>query len=354
MTAITGSGIAASGEVKLDGWKLFAPIPDRVGFGGMFAGVLGGRLVAGGGSQFPEKPLWLKGEKKFSDRIFTLASPDAKWSESATHLPVPVGGAVSVASADAIYIVGGGNATECFRSGWEMRAQGEGFAFTALPELPVASCYGAAAIMAGRLYVVGGVDTPTSKTPNVTAWSLALSPAERKSGWRREPDLPGPGVFATAAASEGNNLYLLGGIGFDAAGKPIPAKAVYRLVAGGKNWEKLADLPEPRVGISSPCPLLGGKGFFLVGGYAEVFPGAPREHPGFSVQTYYFDPATQRYANGPVLPHAPVPDRDSPSDIGPAPMIGAPCVVWRDHVVFVGGEVRSSVRTPTVIAWPLR
>ncbi len=90
-----------------------------------------------------------------------------------------------------------------------------------------------------------------------------------------------------------------------------------------------------------------------MGGYAEVFPGAPREHPGFSAQTLFFDLGTQRWEKGPLLPATPVPDRDSPGDPGPAPMIGAPCVVWNDCVVVVGGEVRSSVRTPAVLAWPL-
>lgn len=359
MMAFIGSAAAAdsavaSGDAKLNGWKLLAPLPDRVGFGGMVGGELGGRLVAAGGSQFPEKPLWLKGEKVFSDRIFTLAAPDGKWSESGTRLPEPVGGAASVATADAIYFAGGANATGCLRHAWEMRAQGDGFTFTALPDLPRASSYGAAAIVNGRLYVVGGLDAPASKTPNVETFSLELAGARGKTAaWRREPDLPGPGVFVLAAGSEGKSLYVFGGIGFDATGRAIPAKAVYRLTAGAKNWEKLADLPEPRVGISSPCPIVDGK-FFLIGGYAEVFPGAPREHPGFSAQTFRFDPATQRYENGPRLPHASVIDRDAPGDAGPAPMIGAPCVVWCDRVVLISGEVRSSVRTPAVLAWPLK
>src|SRR5581483_5403820 len=123
---------------------------------------------------------------------------------------------------------------------------------------------------------------------------------------------------------------------------------------GAEKWEQLADLPEPRVGIASPCPLATEHEFFLIGGYAEVFPGAPREHPGFSAQTYFYDFARQACRNGPVLPHAPVPDRDAPGDVGPAPMIGAPCVVWHGEAIVIGGEVRSSVRTPTVLAWPLR
>lgn len=359
MAALIPSTVASaanrSGEVvSLHGWKLLAPLPDRVGFGGMMAGVLDGRLVAAGGSQFPEKPLWLKGEKRFSDRIFTLSAIDGKWTEQTTRLPAPVGSAASAATSDVIYFAGGLDANGCLRGAWQMRARGDGFVFTALPDLPRPVGYGAAAIVGERFYVIGGLDSPASKSPLVEVWSLDVGASRAQATWRREPDLPAPGLFVSAAASDGKRLYVFGGIGFDAAGKPVPAKSAFRLNATERKWERLADMPKPRVGVSTPCPLVPGNKLFLIGGYAEVFPGAPREHPGFSAQTLYYDLTSQQWQNGPRLPVAPVVDRDAPGDAGPAPMIGAPCVVWLDHVVVVSGEVRSSVRTPAVLAWPLR
>jgi hypothetical protein len=350
MTSTTSSSPDAT---PLLGWKLIDPLPDRVGFGGMIAGVLGGRLVAGGGSQFPEKPLWLKGEKAFSDRIFTLAKPDAKWVEHATRLPAPIGSPASATTAEALYFAGGLNASGCLRGAWKMRAIGDGFEFTALPDLPRPIGYGAAAIAERRMYVVGGLDSPVSKSPSRQVWSLDLTSTATAAAWRNEPDLPGEGVFVAAAGSDGRDLFVFGGIGYDAAGKPVPAKAAWRLDSATHAWERLPDLPEARVGISTPCPVVPGNKLFLIGGYADVFPGAPREHPGFSAQTLYFDLSSQRWEDGPVLPRAPVADRDLPGDVGPAPMIGAPCVVWHDLAVVVGGEVRSSVRTPAVLAWSL-
>lgn len=358
MAALSASALPATGGspagVALNGWKLLAPIPDRVGFNGMIAGVLGSRLVAAGGSHFPEKPNWLKGEKAFGDRIFTLAAPDATWTTHAMRLPAPVGNAACAATDNAIYFAGGLDTTGCLRGAWEMRAKGDGFSFTALPDLPQPIGYATAAVVGGRLYLVGGLDTPASKAPTSDVWSLELGAPRTRATWRREPALPGPGVFVAAAATDGKSLFVFGGIGFDASGKPIPAKSAYRFDPARSEWQRLADLPEPRVGISSPCPLVPGNKFFLIGGYAEVFPGATREHPGFSAQTLFHDSATGRYENGPMLPRAPVADRDSPTDAGPAPMIGAPCVVWRDLVVVIGGETRASVRTPAVLAWPLR
>jgi N-acetylneuraminate epimerase len=354
-SGVTNPGCAAvPPAAEMHGWQLLDPIPDQVGYGGMCAGVLNDRLVAAGGSQFRDRPLWLKGEKVFSDRIFTLAAMDGKWVESKTRLPEPVASAAAAATREVIYLAGGVSATACSQHVWAMRAKREGFDFSALPDLPQPVGYGAAAIVGQRLYVVGGLDAPSSKEPSRAVWSLAVDGAAARATWRREPDLPGEGVFVAAAASDGRSLYVFGGIGFDGTGKPVPSARAYALQAEPAGWTRLPDLPGPRVGISSPCPLVPGDKFMLVGGYDEVFPGAPREHPGFSAQTLYFDVAARHWANGPLLPRAPVPDRDAPGDAGPAPMIGAPCVVWHDHVVIPGGEVRSSVRTTAVLAWPLR
>ena len=347
----------SSPTVPMNGWKLFAPLPDPVGYAGMFGGVLNGRLLTGGGSQFRDKPNWLQGEKVFSDRIFVLATPDGKWSEHRTRLPRKSGHFASATTEGAIYLAGGIDSAGCQKHVLKIEARGDDLTFTRLPDLPQPLGYGAGMIVGRRFYVVGGLHEPTSKQPGVELLSLDLdAPGADDAGnaWRREPDHPGPGFFVAATASDGENLYVFGGIGFNAEGKPTPAKAAYRFSPTRRAWERLPDLPEPRVGAATPCPLVGGGKFFVIGGYAEVFPGAPRDYPGFRAQTLHYDPASQRWENGPVMPQAPVPNRDSPGDPGPVPVIGAPSVVWKDHVVVISGEARASVRTPAVIAWPLR
>jgi hypothetical protein len=352
MTAILGSAAApdASRPLSLHGWKLLAPLPDPVGFGGMFAGVLNGRLVAGGGSQFPTKPVWLQGEKIFSDRIFVLADVAGQWTEQATKLPFKAGHYASAYTADAIYVAGGLDAGGCTRQAWEIRAKGEGFAFKQLPDLPQTLGYGAAAVVAGRLYVVGGQNVLTVRVASAEVWSLDL---QDKSAWRREPDLPDAGVFLAAAAGQGHHLYVFGGVNLDAAGKAIQSARAYRLDLTAGKWERLPDLPEPRVAAATPAVPVGEQQFFLIGGYARSFPGAPREHPGFDAGTFVYDLAEAHWLAGPSLPKAPVADRDAPGDQGPAPMVAAPGVLWRNHAVVISGEVRASTRSPAVLAWPL-
>src|SRR5688572_26610472 len=126
MDALTGS--AATREASSHRWKLLAPLPDRVGFAGMFGGVLNDRLVAGGGSQFPEKPLWLKGERAFSDRIVTLSSLDGKWVEHSARLPIQMANFACATPRDASYVVGRRSARGCLRQGWEIPADERAFA----------------------------------------------------------------------------------------------------------------------------------------------------------------------------------------------------------------------------------
>lgn len=316
----------------------------------MFAGVLNGRLVAGGGSQFRDKPLWLEGTKVFSDRIFVLPDPTGTWTAHEIRLPFKAGHFAAAPANEAIYVAGGLDQTGCISQAWEIRAQGDGFACHRLPDLPKTVAYAVAVIAGGRLYVLGGQDVLTVRVASAEVWSLDL---EEKTAWRREPDLPGPGVFLAAAAAQADAVYLFGGVQFDAAGKAVQSAQVLRLDLAEKKWARLADLPVARVATATPCPLIEGGRAFLIGGYDQSFPGAPRDHPGFPSRTLVYDLARQSSMDGPPLPKKEVTDRDRPGDLGPAPMVAAPAVVWRKLVVVISGEVRASVRSPAVVAWPL-
>jgi N-acetylneuraminic acid mutarotase len=160
--------------------------------------------------------------------------------------------------------------------------------------------------------------------------------------------LPGEGVFVATAAATTNALFVFGGMTYDATGKPQPSRAAWRLQAG--RWERLADLPAARVGANGPSPILRGDRILIIGGYAEVFGGAQREHPGFPAETLLYDVSANRWSFGPSLPVSPVGDRDASSDPGPLPMIGAPVAIWNDLVVVVSGEVRIATRSPAVVA----
>ncbi|HND60702.1 MAG TPA: kelch repeat-containing protein [Opitutaceae bacterium] len=340
---------ATSAVAGPSGWRVLAPLPDPIGFSGMFAGVLGGRLVAGGGSQW-DRPVWRKGFRRVSDRIFVLAGPTERWVAAADRLPEPRGHAATAASATAIFLAGGLGEHGTLMSALALSADGDRMVTRRLPDLPAPRVYAAGAVVAGRFWVVGGLDEPTGLKASREVWSLAVEPDG--TAWRREADLPDAGLFVPATATDGRSLLVFGGMATDANGMRPSARA-YRLDLASRRWERLPDLPEPRVGASNPCPAAPDGSLLLIGGYAEIARGPGREHPGFPAGTLAFDPPTGTWRRGPDLPVTPVPDRDAAGDPGPSPMMGAPAVVWRDLATVVSGEVRVSTRSPAVVAWPL-
>lgn len=334
-------------------WTNFTPLPDPIGFGGMFAGVLHDRLIAGGGSQW-NKPVWIPGAKKsYTDSLWALSSPTGEWEKLPVKLPTPRGHFSSATVPGAIFMAGGIDDSGCLRSVLALVETPDGLAWKTLPDLPVPVVYGCAAIVNGRLYVIGGLDDAASKNPGAAVWSLAVTDLAQPGEWQREPDLPGSGVFVASATNAGNQLYVFGGMTVDGAGNFEPSVRAYHFDPSARSWERIADLPDPRVGLVTPCPVLPDGRILIAGGYSTMFPGVQREHPGFNGSTYFYDPVENTYVRGPDVPHAPVPDRDSAGDPGPAPMIGAPGVVWRNQAVAIGGEVRIATRSPQVLALPL-
>src|ERR1019366_8152331 len=256
---MTNSGATHASEsapVVTNEWKMLAPLPDPVGYAGMFAGVLQGRLVAGGGSQW-DKPAWVNGTKRYSDRMFALATSAGNWVELPVKVPYKGGYFASAATGEAIYVAGGIDPAGCQRSVFKLHVQGDGLVLEHLPALPHPVGYGAAAVAAGRLYVVGGMNLPDAKAARAETWSLALTGSSKGEGWRREAGRPGTGVFVACAAAEAGQVYVFGGMEFTAAGKYASSAHAYRLNTATGKWEQLPDLPEPRVGASNPGRAIG-------------------------------------------------------------------------------------------------
>ncbi len=338
---------------RFPGPTSFSPLPDPVGFAGNFAAELGGQLVTGGGSQFPDKPLWLGGQKLFTDRIFALPEPLGLWKELSTRLPRAMAHFAHAADDSTAYVAGGTDESELLKGVYAVQSSGSDVTISALPDLPRPLMAGTAAVANGRLFVVGGRHDLAVKIVSPECWSISLDAATGEDAWRREPDLPGTGVFLGAMASCGGDLFHFGGVTFDGSGKSIQLRTAYRLRSGESYWEELPDLPEARVGAVTPCPVLAGNRILILGGYAAAFPGEPREHPGFSRQSFIYDIDAEEWGLGPLCPREPPKDRDATGDRGPAPVVAAPGTIWRNHFVTVGGEVRASTRTNSVLAYPL-
>ena len=88
-------------------WERLPSLPDREGFGGMFAGVSGNALIVAGGTNFPRGFPWEGGIKAWYDTIFVLNEPEGTWRTADETLPRPLGYGVSITWKDSVICVGG-------------------------------------------------------------------------------------------------------------------------------------------------------------------------------------------------------------------------------------------------------
>src|SRR5262245_7584845 len=102
--------LLAGSDARAGEWERLAPLPDKEGFAGSFAGVSNGTLLVAGGANFPDKKPWEGGTKRWTDTVFVLEKPDGQW-KVAGKLPRPLGYGVAVTHGASIVCAGGSDAT---------------------------------------------------------------------------------------------------------------------------------------------------------------------------------------------------------------------------------------------------
>lgn len=318
-----------------DAWKPLPSLPDAEGFAGSFAGVSGGALLVGGGTNFPDKRPWEGGTKVWYDTLYALTQPEGPWRKVG-HLPKPNGYGVSLTTREGLVCIGGGDLTTHFRDVFRLRYVAGKISFDTLPSLPRGCAFMAGVEMNDVLYVAGGIETPTDTEALNTLWALDLKHLDQ--GWRELPPCPGPGrILATMAAHEGV-LYLISGAGLkaDAEGKPariwLADAWSYQPEVG---WKKLPDVPRVSVAAPSPAPVIGGQILVLGGDDGANVNFEPKDkHPGFPRDVLAYSPASGQWTRSETsLPFS---------------LVTSTTVSWRGHVVIPGGEARPGKRSPEV------
>lgn len=315
-------------------WKQLPDIPDPKGLAGCIAGVSHGTLLVAGGSNFPVKPPWEGGAKKWYRRIYKLQSMSGQW-EVAGNLPHNVAYGVSVSWKNKFIWAGGSDENQHYRDCYSVELIKGRMALKNLPLLPVPVANGCGAVVGHTLYVVGGQQSPTSLALN-TIFSLNLYHPER--GWQTIRDFPGEGrILATAADFDGK-LWVVGGAGLY---KDMAGNLQRTYLRDGysydphEGWKRIADLPYTEVAAPSPAPT-DLTGFLVLGGDDGTGVGTPMEkRHGFLTEILRFDAPTNRWVKAGQVP---------------AGRVTAPTALWRNHWVIINGEMRPGVRSPEVWA----
>lgn len=317
-------------------WRQLPPLPDARGFASPFAGVSHDALVVAGGANFPDKPLWEGGAKKWHDTIFVLRDENGGW-QSAGRLEEPRAYGVSVTTEQGLFCAGGSDekrhSDEVFLLKWEdgriVREE--------LPPLPRPAAMAAGAVMGNRVYVAGGLESPESVEASTAFWAFDLD--QPSDGWKSLPSWPGPGRFQAVAAGCEEEFYLFSGIHKVKSAKGIETaylRDAYRYTEAA-GWEKLPDLPVPAAAAASPAPVDQGR-IYLIGGVDGSGNGrTPRDffHVPQRVQCY------SRSENS-----------WGPAGNAPVGRVCVPTAPWRNSWILVSGERSPGVRSPEV--WSVR
>ena len=313
-------------------WKPLAPLPDAEGYAGSYAGVHEGVLLVAGGANFPEKPLWEGGPKRWTARVFALDREDGEWREAAP-LPKPLGYGAAVNLPQGVMLIGGSNAEEGVVSDcYLLSCEGKEVVCKELSPLPAPLTGHAAVTMCGRVYVVGGSQAVGEQDAQREMWIYDPESDE----WYAGAPMPARGRFLHQMAAVGDTLYVMGGIGLKPGedGRQVRDMLTDTLSYSSRlGWRLLRDMPRYCAAAPTPAPVLGGKIYLLGGDDATVIGYTPQTHPGFHSASLCYTPAENAWAEaGPVA----------------AARAVLPCTMWGDAAIIVNGEQRPGKRSNEV------
>jgi N-acetylneuraminic acid mutarotase len=200
--------------------------------------------------------------------------------------------------------------------------------------LPKACANFCGAKLGHRIFVAGGLESPTATNTMRTFW--ALDPSAENPQWTELEPWPGPERMLAVAGVLNGEFFLVSGarLKLDPNGKVIREylKDAYAY-SPERGWRRIADVP--RAVVAAPTPAISAQQLLIVSGDdgANVnLPPSPA-HPGFSHDVLGYNVAKDCWS---IVEQAP---------FGRAT---APAVEWNGHAVVVMGEVRPRERTPEV------
>jgi N-acetylneuraminic acid mutarotase len=229
-------------------WRLSAPMPEaRAGYA---AGVVEGQLLVAGGTY------WLGDPGAWMGKVFcaTTQAFDPV-SETWTRLPdapVKFGYAAGAATEDRLYVLGGVQDGRPSGRVLVLEKHARVFHWREGPPLPEARVFAEAAVVQGKIFVVGGSrefetmdDTGlccASLTATTTVWSL--DPGDPAATWERHAPFPGHRRWSHRLAAVGRYLYQFGGRFLARKDQPVQYfNEVWRYDTRSDEWAKVAEMP---------------------------------------------------------------------------------------------------------------
>lgn len=325
----------AAQQFKIERWDA---LPDSTGFAGSFAGLVNDRLLVAGGSNFPDGGApWLGSKKVWYSQVFLLEKKTAGWKKIG-HLPRPLGYGVSVSLPEGLLCIGGSNAAGHRAEVLLLQVKNGMLKTDTLQPLPQPLANTCGAKVGNKVYVAGGIGSPDAGVTSAAFYELDLSNGLTHAKWKTLPSWPGPSRMLAVAAAVGDCFYMFSGARL-INGQRVYLRDAYRY-SERTGWASIADLPCPVVAAASPL-MHDRQNLYLLGGDDGSNAGKDlrKAHPGFSQKMQAYDYRKNTWS---VLP-------DIKAKMPFIP-VTTTAVLWRDHWVIPGGEIKPGIRTPEVLA----
>jgi len=262
-------------------WEALPPLPEPCG--GFLCGTHDSKLIIVGGTNWSDGTKnWLKSVRAYD--------PAAKLWIKMADLETPVGYGMLMQRGDTFGFVGGSDGAKAMRfvSQWD----GQKIRSVAVADLPSPVVLGVGGMVGERMIMVGGTDDAA----NVAGVQRSTHSLQREGGtWvvSRLADRPGKGFATAASAVVGGELFVFGGLNWDAATQAVQnTTAAYAFDPAKNVWRTIQPLATPVRGVTAVA--LDDHQIYIAGGYRD----------DFTAEAVIYDVKKDSYRKAQPLPYA--------------------------------------------------
>jgi N-acetylneuraminic acid mutarotase len=342
-------------ELQIQNFQKIPPLPDRAGFAGMYAGMVGDYWVAAGGANFPQGYPWEGGKKRWYDHVFVMDSKNPQgWQKLGLKLPVPMAYGISGTWNGRMICVGGESGPSLEESAeknpevlskvFAIQALKGSFEISPLPSLPLPLKDSCGTVLGDHIFVFGGLKSNQSTIAQKELWLLDLNNTSK--GWKQAIAFPGRGRIQAVCAVDSSSFYVFSGIEIEIDSKGLPTRKMpylrdawrYTPDAEMLNglWQKLPDMPLERAAAPGPAWLVDHKLVLMGGAESALHRLTQMGHPGWSKAILYYDVLKEKWE---------ISEKSVP---GFLPKVTAPALGFGRSYIIFSGEVSPGRRSPEI------
>lgn len=347
-------------------WDAAATLPadsddsTHIGVAGPVTGIIGDRLLIAGGANFPDKMPWDGGAKHYASQVFVYQiNGDGLTFLNQQEFPETVAYSGNCSVGSAIYFAGGENEQGAVPDVKTFTMVQDTIVEEALPDLPLALTNGRLVSASDKLYFVGGENADL-----VSDKIYMLDLTADAGAWEEAYILPYPVSNAVVVSNQKDKLYIAGGRMRNPNGLSTIYDELLEVDLTSATTTKIANLPHASAAGTGVWDEDGN--ILLFGGdHAETFHQAEaliakinqttdagekdrlnlkkaniqRAHPGFSPQSWSFDPIKRQWTRM--------------DDIIGASPVTTTALLHDNTIIIPSGEIRAGVRTNQILTGKL-